>query len=54
MEKEERQTYYYTSRNTGKREKVFCTRDEYLLLKLHYDINGLSPTEYAEFKSMTK
>ncbi len=53
MEKEEKQTYYYTSR-TGKREKVFCTRYEYLLFKLYCDINGLNPTEYAEFKSMTK
>lgn len=53
MKKEEKQTYYYTSR-TGKREKVFCTRYDYLYLKFHYDIDGLSPDEYAEFKSMTK
>jgi hypothetical protein len=48
--KEERQTYYYTSRNTGKREKVFCTRPDFLFLKFHYDIHGLTADEYHEYK----
>ena len=54
MKGEERKIYYYTSRYTGKREKVFCSRYEYLFLKLHYDINGLSAEEYAEYKSIIK
>lgn len=49
--KEEKQIYYYTSRNTGKREKVFCSRYEYLFLKFHYDINGLTADEYLEYKN---
>ena len=51
MKREERQIYYYTSRNTGKREKVCCTRSEYLYIKLCYDVNGLSPDEFAEYKA---
>lgn len=50
MKGEERRIYYYTSRNTGKCEKVFCSRYEYLFLKFHYDIDGLSADEYAEYK----
>ena len=51
MKGEERRIYYYTSRNTGKHEKVFCSRYEYLFLKFHYDIHGLTADEYAEYKS---
>lgn len=54
MKGEERKIYYYTSRNTGKLERVFCSRFEYLFLKIHYDVNGLSPDEYEEYKSKTK
>ena len=54
MQREERQIYYYTSRNTGKREKVCCTRSEYLYIKLCYDVNGLSPAEFEEYKAATK
>lgn len=46
--------YYYTSKNTGKREKVCCTRSEFLYIKLCYDINGLTPDEYEEYKAATK
>ena len=46
--------YYYTSKNTGKREKVCCTRREYLYIKLCYDVNGLSPAEYEEYKAANK
>ena len=46
--------YYYTSKNTGKREKVCCTRSEYLYIKLCYDVNGLSPAEYEEYKAANK
>lgn len=54
MKREERQIYYYTSRNTGERKKVYCTRLDYLFLKLYYDIDGLSPDEYEEYKAATK
>lgn len=54
MKRAEKQTYYYTSKNTGKREKVCCTRIEYLYMKLCYDINGLSPDEHYEFKAAIK
>ena len=40
MKRAERQIYYYTSRNTGERKKVYCTRLDYLFLKLYYDIDG--------------
>jgi hypothetical protein len=50
MKGEERMIYYYTSRNTGKLERVFCSRYEYLFLKFHYDIDGLTADEYAEYK----
>lgn len=51
MKRAEKQTYYYTSKNTGKRERVYCTRREFLYIKLCYDINGLSPDEHYEFKA---
>ena len=54
MKREERQIYYYTSRNTGERKKVYCTRLDYLFLKLYYDIDGLTPDEYEEYKAATK
>ena len=54
MKRAERQTYYYTSRNTGEPEEVYCTRGEYLYIKLCYDVNGLSPAEYEEYKATTK
>ena len=54
MKREERQIYYYTSRNTGERKKVYCTRLDYLFLKLYYDINGLTPDEYEEYKAATR
>lgn len=54
MKREERQIYYYTSRNTGERKKVYCTRLDYLSLKLYYDINGLTPYEYKEYKAATR
>ena len=54
MERETRQIYYYTSRNTGERKKVCCTRLDYLFLKLYYDINGLTPDEYEEYKAATR
>ena len=54
MERETRQIYYYTSRNTGERKKVYCTRLDYLFLKLYYDINGLTPDEYEEYKAATR
>ena len=54
MKREERQVYYYTSRNTGERKKVYCTRLDYLFLKLYYDIDGLSPDEYKEYKAATR
>ena len=54
MKRETRQIYYYTSRNTGERKKVCCTRLDYLFLKLYYDINGLTPEEYEEYKAATK
>lgn len=47
---ETRQIYTYTSRHTNKRVEVMCTRYEYLFLKLCYDVNGLTPEEYAEYK----
>ena len=46
--------YYYTSKNTGKREKVCCARSEYLYIKLCYDVNGLTPEEFDEYKASTK
>ena len=54
MKREEKQTYNYTSKNTGKREKVCCTRSEYLYMKLCYDVNGLTPDEYEEYKAATR
>lgn len=54
MKREERQIYYYTSRNNGERKKVYCTRLDYLFLKLCYDINGLTPDEYEEYKAATR
>ena len=54
MKRETKQIYYYTSRNTGERKKVYCTRLDYLFLKLYYDINGLTPEEYEEHKAATK
>lgn len=54
MKREERQIYYYTSRNTGERKKVCCTRLDYLFIKLYYDINGLTPDEYEEYKAATR
>ena len=54
MKREERQVYYYTSRNTGERKKVYCTRLDYLFLKLYYDIDGLTPDEYEEYKAATR
>ena len=54
MKRETRQVYYYTSRNTGKREKVCCTRREFLYIKLCYDANGLTPEEYEEYKAATR
>mgnify|MGYP001777310096 CR=1 FL=1 len=54
MKREERQIYYYTSRNTGERRKVYCTRLDYLFLKLYYDIDGLTPDEYEEYKAATR
>ena len=54
MKRELKQTYHYTSKNTGKRETVCCTRLEFLFLKLCYDVNGLSPAEFEEYKAATK
>ena len=54
MKREERQIYHFTSKNTGERKKVYYTRLDYLFLKLYYDIDGLSPDEYKEFKAATK
>ena len=54
MKRETRQIYYYTSRNTGECKKVYCTRLDYLFLKLYYDINGLTPDEYEEYKAATR
>ena len=54
MEREEKQIYYYTSKSTGKREEVFCTRREFLYIKRCYDANGLSPAEFEEYKAATK
>ena len=45
-----RQLYTYTSRHTNKKVEVMCTRYEYLFLKLCYDVNGLTPEEYTEYK----
>lgn len=47
--KEEIQCYAYESKTRG-RVEVFCTRYEYLFLKFHYDINGLTADEYHEYK----
>lgn len=47
--KEERQYYTYESETRG-RVEVFCSRYEYLFLKFHYDINGLTADEYSEYK----
>ena len=49
-----KKTYHYTSKNTGKRETVCCTRSEFLYIKLCYDINGLTPDEYEEYKAATR
>lgn len=54
MKREERQIYDYKSRSTGERKKVHCTRSEYLYIKLCYDINGLTPDEYEEYKAATR
>ena len=54
MKSETKQIYYYTSRNTGEHKKVYCTRLDYLFLKLYYDINGLTSEEYEEYKEATK
>ena len=54
MERAERQIYYDRSRYTGERKKVYCTRLDYLFLKLYYDIDGLTPDEYEEYKAATK
>lgn len=54
MKRETKQIYYYTSRNTGERKKVYSTRLDYLSLKLYYDINGLTSEEYEEYKEATK
>ena len=51
MKRELKQTYHYTSKNTGKRETVCCTRNEYLYMKLCYDVNGLSLDEFKEYKA---
>ena len=49
-----KKTYYYTSKNTGKREAVCCTRSEFLYIKLYYDVNGLSIDEFEEYKAATR
>ena len=53
-ERDMKKIYYYTSKNTGKREAVYCTRSEYLYIKLCYDTNGLSPDEFEEYKAAAK
>ena len=42
--------------NTKQAERYInaCTRSEYLYIKLCYDVNGLSPDEFAEYKAATK
>lgn len=47
--KEEKQYYTYESETRG-RVEVFCTRPDFLFLKFHYDINGLTADEYEEYK----
>ena len=54
MKKELKQTYHYISKNTGKRETVYCTRLDFLFTKLCYDVNGLSVAEFEEYKAATK
>lgn len=51
--KEEKQTWEYVSASTGKTERVYCTRRDYLFLKMCYDVTGLSPEEYKEYKSLS-
>jgi hypothetical protein len=51
--KEEKQYYTYESETRG-RVEVFCTRPDFLFLKLTYDAGGLSPKEYDEYKSYFK
>ena len=53
-ERDMKKIYYSTSRNTGERRKVYCTRLDYLFLKLYYDINGLTSEEYEEYKAAAK
>ena len=54
MKRGKKQSYFYISKNTGRLEAVYCTRAEYLCIKLHYDINGLTPEEFEEYKAATK
>ena len=49
MKGEERRSYVYVN-TKGKVQEVFCTRPQYLFLKFHYDIHGLTADEYSEYK----
>ena len=44
-----RQFWTYISR--GEIKRVWCTRHEYLFLKLCYDDNGLTEEEYKEYRN---
>ena len=45
--------YSYCSRY-GANETVFCSRYEYLMLKLYNDVYGLNDAEYAELQKYNK
>lgn len=53
MKGEEKRSYVYVN-TEGKVQEVFCSRRDFLFLKFHYGVDGLSAEEYAEYKSMTK
>ena len=46
---DKRQSWTYIS--NGDIKRVWCTRHEYLLLKLSYDDRGLTDEEYKEYKN---
>lgn len=51
-ENKERRSYVYVDTD-GKIQEVYCTRRDYLFLKMCYGADGLSVEEYKEYKSLS-
>ena len=49
--KETRQRCAYVDKS-GRIAYILATRKEFLLVKLHYSLNGLTPEELEEYKQL--